>query len=413
MPASHGRGWSTRRSQERPVLLAHKIALDPNMAQRVYFARASGTARFSYNWALAEWQRQYKAGEKPSEVSLRRQLNTIKRDQFVWMFDVTKCAVQEAIIDLGTAFRAFFEKRGKYPRFKRKEDKPSFCAANEAGTFRADGKRIKLPVIGWIGMREECRFSGPLKRATVSCEAGRWFVSVMVDTDDVQPVAQPEAAVGIDLGVTTLATLSTGEAIEGPKSHKVALARLRRANKAMARKRRGSRNARKAKARLGRLHRRVAAIRRDATHKLTTRIAKTYAVIGIEDLNVRGMVRNRHLARAVSDGGFHEFRRQITYKARLYGARVVVAGRWYPSSKSCSCCGVIKETLALAERTFRCTDCGFEAGRDVNAALNLAAMAASSAVAACGEIRADAGRKARVKRTSVKQEGNTVLMEAA
>ena len=401
------------------MLLAHKIALDPNAAQRLYFARAAGTARFAWNWALGRWRqeyalrREYCCGPFPSEVSLRRELNAMKREQFPWMYDVGKAAVQEAIIDLGSAFRGFFEKRGRYPRVKRKDSRASFCAANEAGTFRADGKRIKLPVIGWIRMREEVRFSGPLKRATVSCDGGRWFVALMIDTDDVQPVAHPEAAVGIDLGVTTLATLSTGEVIEGPKSHKVALARLRRANKAMARKRRGSRNARKAKARLGRLHRRVAAIRRDATHKLTTRIAKTYAVIGIEDLNVRGMVRNRHLARAVSDGGFHEFRRQITYKARLYGARVVVAGRWYPSSKSCSCCGVIKPTLALAERTFRCTDCGFEAGRDVNAAQNLAAMAASSAVSACGENRADVGRKARVKRSPMKQEENTVLMEAA
>ena len=226
-------------------------------------------------------------------------------------------------------------------------------------------------------------------------------------------MAQPEPAVGIDLGVTTLATLSTGETIEGPKSRKAALTRLRRANKAMARKRRGSRNAKMAKARLARLHHRVAAIRRDATHKLTTRVTKTYAVIGIEDPNVRGMVRNRHLARAVSDGGIHEFRRQIEYKARLYGARVVVAGRWYPSSKTCSCCGVIKETLALAERTFHSTDCRFEAGRDVNAALNLAAMAASSAVSARGEARSGVVRKVRVKRASVKQEENTVLLEAA
>jgi putative transposase len=368
-----------------------------------------GTGR----WALGEWKSQYKAGGKPTEGSLRKQLNALKRANFPWMYDVGKAAVQEAIIDLGSAFCGFFEKRTAYPRFKRKEDKPSFCAANEAGTFRADGKRIKLPVIGWVRMREAVRFTGPLKRATVSCEAGRWFVSLLVETTDVQPVAQPEPAVGIDLGVTTLATLSTGETIEGPKSHKAALTRLRRANKAMARKRRGSRNAKMAKARLARLHHRVAAIRRDATHKLTTRVTKTYAVIGIEDLNVRGMVRNRHLARAVSDGGFHEFRRQIEYKARLYGARVVVAGRWYPSSKTCSCCGVIKETLALAERTFRCTDCRFEAGRDVNAALNLAAMAASSAVSACGEARSGVVRKVRVKRASVKQEENTVLLEAA
>jgi putative transposase len=395
------------------VLLAHKIALDPNAAQRLYFARAAGTARFAWNWALDEWKRQYKAGGKPSDVSLRRDLNAIKREQFPWMYDVTKAAVQEAIIDLGAAFRAFFEKRAEYPQRKRKDDKPSFCAANECGTFRVDGEQIKLPVIGWVKMREAVRFSGPLKRATVSCEAGRWFVALMVDTEDVKPVVQPQACVGVDLGVSTLATLSTGEAIVGPKSHAAALKRLRRSNKALARKRRGSANFRKAKRRLGRLHTRIASVRRDATHKLTTRLAKTFKVIGIEDLNVRGMVRNRCLARAVSDGGFHEFRRQLTYKAQWYGARVVVADRFYPSSKTCSCCGVIKETLALSQRTFTCDDCGFEAGRDHNAALNLARLAASSAVTACGEPRSGVQRKPRVKRGSAKQEEKSGLAEAA
>jgi putative transposase len=190
------------------MLLAHKIALDPNAAQRNHFARAAGTSRFAFNWALGEWRKQYQAGGKPSEVSLRRQLNTLKRSEYPWMYDVSKCVVQEAIIDLGTAFRAFFEKRGRYPRFKRKDGRASFCAANETGTFRTDGERIKLPVIGWVRMREEVRFSGPLKRATISLEGGRWFVSVMVETDDVQPVQQPEAAVGVDLGISALATLS-------------------------------------------------------------------------------------------------------------------------------------------------------------------------------------------------------------
>ena len=398
------------------MLLAHKIALDPNAAQRLYFARAAGTARFAWNWGLAEWKRQYKAGEKPSEVSLRRQLNAMKRAQFPWMYDVSKAVVQESIIDLGTAFRAFFEKRGRYPCFKRKDDRASFCAANEAGTFRTDRERIKLPLIGWVRMREAVRFSGPLKRATVSCEAGRWFVALQIDTDDVKPVVHPQAVIGIDLGARTLATLSTGakdEPIEGPKAHKVALKRLRRANKTLARKRRGSHNFRKAKTRLQCVHRRIAAIRRDATHKLTTRITKTYAVIGMENLNVRRMVRNRHLARSISDGGFYEFRRQIEYKARLYGGRVVIADRFYPSSKTCSCCGFIKETLALAVEIFRCDDCGFEIGRDVNAARNLARLAASSAVSACGEPRSGASRKARVKRGSAKQEGSSALQEAA
>jgi putative transposase len=394
------------------MLLAHKIAFDPNAAQRLYFARGAGTARFAWNWALDEWRKQYATGGKPSEFSLNRQLNGIKRAQFPWMYDVTKCAAQEAILDLGMAFRAFFDKRGRYPRFKHKDGRASFCAATGIGTFRADGKRIKLPKIGWVRMREAVRFSGPLKRATVSCEAGRWFVSLLIETDDIRPVEQPKAVVGVDLGVRALAALSTGEVVAGPKSFKAALKRLRRANKALTRKRRGSANFRKAKSRLVRIHARIANIRRDATHKLTTRLTHTYRTICVEDLNVRGMAANRRLSRAVMDGGFFEFRRQLDYKTRLYGSRLVVANRWFPSSKTCSCCSVIKETLALSQRVFHCDDCGFEALRDVNAALNLARLAASSAATACGEPRSGARRKPRVKRGSAKQEEKTAILKA-
>jgi putative transposase len=291
-----------------------------NDKQRTYFARASGAARFAYNWVLGEWQRQYKAGEKPSETSLRRQLNALKREQFPWMFDVTKCAVQEAIINLGAAFRGFFEKRGAYPRFQEKGVHDSFCAANETGTFRCDGKHIKLPVIGWVRMREPVRFSGVLKRVTVSRKADRWFASVMVDTPNIQPVTQSQEAVAVDLGVTILAVLSQGDAIAGPKPHTALLKRLRRSSRGLSRKQKGSRNRAKAKKRLARLHTRIANIRKDATHKATTRLAKTYRRIGIEDLNVRGMARNRHLPPSIMDGSFFEFRRQLDYKARFYGA---------------------------------------------------------------------------------------------
>ena len=307
------------------MMVAHKIALDPNNKQRSYFARACGAARFAYNWALGEWKRQYQAGGKPSEVSLRRELNALKREHYPWMFDVTKCAVQEAIIDLGAAFRAFFEKRGAYPRFKKKGLHDSFCAANETGTFRCDGKRIKLPVVGWIRMREPVRFSGVLKRVTVSRAADRWFASIMVETADIQPVVQPQETAGVDLGVNKLAVLSNGTAINGPKAHTALLKRLRRTSRAFSRKQHGSRNAVKARQRLARLHARIANVRRDATHKVTTHLVKTYRRIGIEDLNVRGMAQNRHLARSIMDGGFHEFRRQLEYKARFYGAIIVVA----------------------------------------------------------------------------------------
>ena len=395
------------------MLIAHKIALDPTNMQATYFARACGTARVAYNWALAEWQRQYAARKAeptlpaPSDVSLRRDLNAIKREQFPWMFDVTKCAAQEAIIDLGSAFRAFFEKRGRYPRFKKKGVHDSFCAANETGTFRCEGERIKLPVIGWIRMRETVRFSGKLKRVTVSREASRWFASIMVETDDIKPIVQPLDCIGVDLGIITLAALSNGTEIPGPKPHKALLKRLRRANKALARKRRGSRNSAKAKRRLGRLHARIGHIRKDALHKATTMLTKTYHRIGIEDLNVRGMSRNRCLARAILDGGFFEFRRQLEYKARFYGATVVVVDRWFPSSKTCSCCGSVKAELALSQRLFQCDDCGFVAGRDHTAACNLERLAASSAVSACGETRSGAERKPRVKRASKKQEPNS------
>jgi len=386
------------------MLIAHKIALDPTNAQRTYFARASGTARFAWNWALAEWQCQYAARHEdesraqPSDAGLRRKLNGLKREEFTWMFDVTKCAAQEAIIDLGAAFRSFFEKRGRYPRFKKKGAADSFCAANEAGTFRTDGKRIKLPVLGWVRMREAVRFAGKLKRVTVSREAGRWFASIMVETDDIKSVEQPCAVVGVDLGIKTLAVLSDGNEVEGPKAHKALLQRLRRTSRNLSRKRKGSANRRRAKAKLARLHARISHIRKDATHKLTTMLAKTYRRIGIEDLNVRGMSRNRRLARSIMDGGFFELRRQLEYKARFYGATVVVADRWFPSSKTCSCCGSVKSGLALSQRWFTCDNCGFETGRDLNAAINLRNLAASSAVTACGEERSGVGRKPRVKR---------------
>jgi putative transposase len=401
------------------MLIAHRIALDPNNAQATYFARASGAARFAYNWALAEWKRQYAARQddtslpQPSDASLRRQLNALKRSEFPWMFDVTKCAVQEAIIDLGSAFRAFFEKRGKYPRFKAKGIHDSFCAANETGTFRVDGKRIKLPVVGWVRMREAVRFTGKLKRVTISREADRWFASVMVDTDAIKPVEQSVISVGVDLGVKTLATLSDGRTVAGPKAHKALLTRLRRTSRALSRKKKGSANRRKAKVKLARLHARIANIRKDATHKATTMLAKSCKRIGIEDLNVKGMASNRRLARAIMDGGFFEFRRQLDYKARMYGATVVVADRWFPSSKRCSCCGSVKTELALSQRTFQCDACGYEADRDLNAARNLEYLAASSesAVTACGEERSGAGRKPRVKRASTKQELDSIAAE--
>jgi putative transposase len=384
------------------MLIAHKIALDPNNLQATYFARASGTARFAYNWALAEWQRQYEACKvdsslpKPSQMALRRQLNGIKSEQFPWMLEVTKNAPQMAIIQLGAVFKNFFAGGAQYPKFRKKGVHDRFSLTNDQ--FSLDGSRIRLPNLGWVRMRETLRFSGKIMSATVSRVADLWFVSITVDTSECLPLPLPKAenqgAVGVDLGVSALATLSTGEAIIGPKPHKALLCRLQRLSRGLSRKVKGSANRKKAKVKLSRLHARISNIRQNSLHQLTTDLTRRFHTVGIEDLNVRGMVKNRYLSRAVSDRGFFEFRRPLDYKAAQRGGMIVVADRWYPSSKTCSGCGYKLETLSLSVRDWTCPECGSVHDRDVNAAINLRNWAVSSTVSACGEEGSGLGRRA-------------------
>ena len=255
-------------------------------------------------------------------------------------------------------------------------------------------------------MRETLRFKAKILSATVSRVADRWFVSLAVDTQDTShlPKAENQGAVGVDLGVKALATLSTGETIPGPKAHKALLVRLQRLSRSASRKVKGSSNRRKARAKLARLHARIAAIRSDALHKLTTGLTRRFHTIGIEDLNVRGMVKNSHLARSVADMGFFEFRRQLEYKTAMRGGEVVVANRWFASSKTCSDCGHKLNDLPLSVREWTCPACGTDHDRDVNAARNLQNMAVSSTVAACGEEGSGLRRKTKTKPASMKQE---------
>jgi putative transposase len=391
----------------------HKIKLQPTHEQAVYFARACGTARFAYNWALAEWKRQYESGGKPSEMALRKQLNAIKAEQFPWMAEVTKVAPQQAIKNVGTAFSHFFRRlksgKGKagYPQFKRKGLRDSFRADN--GPADANSHAIKivdniiqLPKCGKVRMRESLRFEGRVLAATVSKMADGWYVAILVETDQGLRATCDLGVVGVDLGITVLATLSDGRHAPAVKAHKAQMHRIRRLSRSLSRKKKGSANRAKAKTKLARLHQRIVNVRTDAMHKLTHRLATEYSTIGIEDLNVSGMLRNRSLARSVADAGFSEFRRQLEYKAAMTGAHVHVVDRFYPSSKTCSACGVI-HAMKLSERTMDC-DCGNVMDRDLNAAMNLKNMAASYAVTACGEESSGHGRKVKTKLASVKQE---------
>lgn len=366
------------------MLLAHKIELKCNNKQKTYFAKASGTARKAYNWALNEWQKEYAAGGRPTETALRRKLNSIKREQFPWMLEVTKNAPQMAIIQLGQAFKNFFAKRASYPNFRKKWIDDRFTLTNDQ--FSVNNSRIRIPHLGWVRMRESLRFIGKIISATISRAADKWFVSITVDTPDtlITTANENQVAVGIDLGVSDFATLSTGKVIKGPKPHKALLIRLKRLSRNLSRKQKGSKNRNKAKLKLSRLHYRISNIRRNAIHQLTTQITRNFQVIGIEDLHVKGMMGNRKLSRSIADMGFFEFRRQLEYKSKIQNRKVVVADRWFASSKLCSVCDYKLETLHLSERKWQCPCCGTNHHRDVNAAKNLEKMAVSSTVTACG-----------------------------
>lgn len=399
------------------MILAHKIALRPNNKQATHLARAAAAARFAYNWALAEWKRQYEAGKrdaaqpKPSQAALRRRLNALKREQFPWMLNVTKNAPQMAIIQLGEAFKHFFAGRSGYPAFRKKGVHDRFTLTNDP--FRIDGCRLRIPKLGWVRMRESPRFAGTLLSAAVSRVADRWFVSITVDTADWSHRAQAEnqGPVGVDGGVSAFATLSTGEKIVGPKPHTALLKRIRRLSRRLSRKQKGSANRKKAKAKLAKGHARVANIRRDALHQFTSEVTRRHPLIGIEDLNVKGMTRNGHLARSISDMGWYEGRRQLEYKADRRGGQVIVADRWYASTKTCSTCHAKNSAVVLGVEHWACPACGAHHDRDINAATNLRNRAVSSTVSACGEEGAGSTRKSRVKPAPVKQEVSSRLSQ--
>jgi putative transposase len=383
------------------MILAHRIRLVPTVEQEAYFRRASGVHRFAYNWGLDQWQRAFEAGEKLTEAALRRRLNAVKDEQFPWMREVTKNAPQQAIKNLGRAYSNFFKDLEKYragqlswkrvrrPTFKKKGRHDSFRADNgpdkqHPNAVQVDGKRVKVPKVGWVRMREAVRFCGRILSVTISRQADAWFASFSVEFAHEAPVRADDSVVGVDLGVTALATLSDGSPkVEAPRPLQRLLRRLIRLSRALARKKRGSANRAKARLKLARLHRRIANIRLDALHKLTTGL-KRFATIVIEDLNVTGMLANRRLSRAIADVGFFELRRQLGYKAAMAGSRVVVVDRWFASSKLCSVCGAKNDVLTLGERTWTCLSCGTFHDRDINAACNLARAAESSPVAASG-----------------------------
>ena len=359
------------------MIMAHRIEMRPNKTQETYFRKACGTARFAYNWGLARWNELHAAGEKVTHLRLKAELNRIKRERFPWMYEVTKCAPEAALADLGTAWANYFRdlkrkgtRRAMRPKFKKKgRCRDKFYVSNDQ--FAIDGKRVRLPHVGRVKLTEELRFQGKILGATVSREADRWFVAVQVEVQEVPIRRESQAPVGIDRGLKAAAVLSTGKTYPPPKALAKNLAKLRRLSRELARKKKGSRNREKAKLRLARLHRRIANLRRDWTHKLTTGITRKYGLIAVEDLAVMNLLRNHSLARAIADVGWGEIRRQLEYKVARSGGRVVGVDRFFPSSRKCRKCGAKHETLTLADRVFVCPACNHTEDRDLHAARNI------------------------------------------
>jgi len=379
------------------MILGHQIALEPTDGQASYFRRAAGTARYAYNWGLAEWKRMYKAGEKPNANKVKAAWNAHREAELPWSYEVTKCASAQAIRDLGKAFSNFFrdlekpkhERHFGYPQFRRKRTDEGFYI--DSDKLEIDGRTVKVPMLGQVKMREELRFSGKIMGARVSFSGGRWFLSVQVETvPDVEP-APAGTFCGIDWGIETLATVSSEdgtviEKVENPKPGK----RLAEQKKRL--QRRASKQRHRAKAlrikdsrrqyarqlKVSKLAARERNIRQDAAHKFTTGIARRIETVVLEDLNASGMSKNHALAGAVLDANPYEIRRQLEYKVAMRGGRIVYADRFYPSSRTCSACGLVVESLPLSMRTWTCV-CGTHHDRDANSAINLERLGRATA----------------------------------
>ena len=375
------------------VIRGQVIELKPNNKQATYFKKACGVARFAYNWALAEWQRQYQEDKAyresceqsnltidgsqlnlPSHGKINKLFNAIKREHFPFVMEVTKCAPQIAIQQLGDAYKRFFKGESKYPQFHKKGEKDRFGLSNDKFKIKTENGKtfIQIPKLGWVRMKKGLRFQGKILSATISTRGEKWFVSLNVElSEEINPLPKTKQSVGLDLGITHLATLSDGTKINAPKPLKNYLKKLRRLNKSLSRKQKGSNNRAKAKAKLSRLYYRIHNIRKDFLHKLTTELVRKFDVICLEDLNVKGMMKNRKLSLAIQDLGFYELKQQLIYKANQFGKTVKSVERFFPSSKTCSCCGFKLEKLSLSVRKWTCEKCGAEHDRDVNASINI------------------------------------------
>lgn len=371
----------------RVVKRAFKYRFYPTPEQADLLNRTFGCVRYVYNRALAERSRAWTQEQRRvTHAETDKMLTAWKQDpETAWLTEPSKGPLQATLRDLQTAYVNFWSKRAKYPRFKSKR-KGHASATFYANCFTyRDGRVVLAKMDDPLDIRWSRPLPGGAKPSSVTVSrdaAGRWFVSILCE-DTVTALPPTDMAVGVDAGITSLVALSTGEKVTNPRHERRDRVRLAKAQRQLARKEKGSKNRAKARMKVAKVYARIADRRRDHLHKLSTRLIRENQTVVIEDLSVRNMVKNRSLARAISDASWGELRRQLEYKADWYGRTVIAIDRWYPSSKTCSACGHLMSKMPLNVREWCCAGCGVVHDRDVNAAKVIRAEGLS--VLACGD----------------------------
>ncbi|WP_433352738.1 RNA-guided endonuclease InsQ/TnpB family protein [Microtetraspora malaysiensis] len=390
---------------------AYRVRVYPTPEQAMVLNRTFGCVRLVWNEVLAWRNKRYHAeGVKTSYAQTDRYLTELKRDgDHDFLYEVSSVPLQQALRHQYTAFVNLFAGRARYPRFKSRYGRQSATYTRSAFRWE-DGRLFLAKMDGPIAFVWSWPDIDPamLNPTTVTISRdpdGRWYASLAIESEEeMETLPATGGSVGVDLGVTDFAVLSTGEKVANPRHLKRKAGNLARYQRRMARKQRGSNNRVKARAKVARAHTKVADARADFLHKTSARLVRDHDVIVIEDLAVKNMVRNRSLAKAISDSGWGEFRRQLEYKAAKYGRHLIVIDRWYPSSKACSACGHLLAALSLGTRRWTCPGCGTLHDRDINAAKNI--LAAGRAVSACGVDVSPQGSSLR--QSAVKQEAQPV-----
>jgi putative transposase len=353
----------------------------PTPEQEQILARTFGCVRYVYNWALALRSNAFKDGKRVGYAETDRALTLLKRQpETIWLNEVSSVALQQTLRDLQSAYSAFFAKRSAHPSFKKKDARASARFVRTG--FRLDNQRLFVAKVGEMKVRWSRNLPAVPSSVTVIREAsGRYFVSFVLDVETPALIATGDE-VGIDFGISRLATLSTGDRVPNPRCGLKGAKRLAMLQRRLAKKQKGSRRRLLAKRAVARCHEKISDARKDALHKLTTRLVREFDVIHIEHLNLRGMVKNHALARSLSDAGIGIAMRMLDEKARRYGRKVIRVDRFFPSTKMCSCCGHIAPSIPLGIREWTCSKCGDVHDRDFNAAKNI--LAAGRVVAAHG-----------------------------